>query len=102
MKDISKLILVSFLVILTFSACSVPVAGSLTNSVGGETSTPVVRSDVDTSVGRRDTLTIYAAASLTEAFTALGMEFEAANPGVKVEFSFAGSQVLRTQLEQGA
>lgn len=30
------------------------------------------------------------------------MEFEEARPGVKVEYSFAGSQVLRTQLEQGA
>jgi molybdate transport system substrate-binding protein len=30
------------------------------------------------------------------------MEFKDARPGVKVEYSFAGSQVLRTQLEQGA
>ncbi|OGO29741.1 MAG: molybdate ABC transporter substrate-binding protein [Chloroflexi bacterium RBG_16_54_11] len=62
----------------------------------------MLRSGVDTDAGRRDTLTIYAAASLTEAFSDLGMKFEATNPGVKVEFSFAGSQVLRTQLEQGA
>jgi molybdate transport system substrate-binding protein len=48
------------------------------------------------------TLTVYAAASLTDAFQEIGLEFEAANPGVKVDISFAGSQVLRTQLEQGA
>jgi molybdate transport system substrate-binding protein len=47
-------------------------------------------------------LTVYAAASLTGAFKEIGKEFEAANPGVKVVYSFAGSQILRTQLEQGA
>jgi molybdate transport system substrate-binding protein len=48
------------------------------------------------------TLTIYAAASLTGAFQEVGKDFEAANPNVSVIFSFAGSQILRTQLEQGA
>lgn len=48
------------------------------------------------------TLTVFAAASLTEAFTHIGKDFEAAHPGVTVLFNFAGSQALRTQLEQGA
>jgi molybdate transport system substrate-binding protein len=48
------------------------------------------------------TLTIFAAASLTDAFKEIGKSFEAANPGVTVEFNFAGSQTLRTQIEQGA
>lgn len=48
------------------------------------------------------TLTVFAAASLTEAFTEIGQAFEAAHPGVSVEFNFGGSQSLRTQLEQGA
>jgi molybdate transport system substrate-binding protein len=48
------------------------------------------------------TLTVFAAASLTESFTELGKQFEAAHPGVKVVFNFAGSQQLRAQLEQGA
>jgi molybdate transport system substrate-binding protein len=47
-------------------------------------------------------LTVYAAASLTAAFRDMGKAFEAANPGTKVTFSFAGSQTLRTQIEQGA
>jgi molybdate transport system substrate-binding protein len=47
-------------------------------------------------------LTIFAAASLTEAFTEIGQSFTAAHPGVTVTFNFAGSQSLRTQLEQGA
>ncbi len=48
------------------------------------------------------TLTVFAAASLTGAFGEIGKAFEAANPSVKVTFSFAGSQALRTQIEQGA
>ena len=47
-------------------------------------------------------LTVFAAASLTEAFKEIGANFEAANPGVSVTFSFAGSQTLSTQLTQGA
>ena len=47
-------------------------------------------------------LTIFAAASLTDAFTEIGAAFEAAQPGVTVQFNFGGSQNLRTQLEQGA
>lgn len=48
------------------------------------------------------TLTVFAAASLTESFTEIGKQFKAANPGVRVTFNFAGSQQLRAQLEQGA
>ena len=48
------------------------------------------------------TLTIYAAASLTDAFTEIGQAFEALYPGVTVVFNFGGSQNLRTQIEQGA
>ena len=48
------------------------------------------------------TLTVFAAASLKESFSKLGKQFEAAHPGVKVAINFAGSQQLRTQLEEGA
>src|SRR5688572_9043235 len=48
------------------------------------------------------TLNVFAAASLTDAFTEIGENFEAASPGVTVTFSFAGSQALRTQIEEGA
>lgn len=48
------------------------------------------------------TLTVFAAASLTDAFTQIGQAFEAQHLGVTVVFNFAGSQALRTQLDQGA
>ncbi len=50
----------------------------------------------------RTTLVVYAASSLTEAFTAIGTEFEARHADVQVVFNFAGSQALATQIEHGA
>ena len=51
---------------------------------------------------RPGTVTVFAAASLTEAFTTLGKQFEAAHPGTKVTFSFGASSALATQITQGA
>ncbi|WP_436798807.1 molybdate ABC transporter substrate-binding protein [Micromonospora profundi] len=48
------------------------------------------------------TVTVFAAASLTESFTRLGADFEAANPGSTVTFNFAGSSALANQVNQGA
>jgi molybdate transport system substrate-binding protein len=47
-------------------------------------------------------LTVFAAASLKKAFSELGERFTTDNPGTDVEFSFAGSADLVTQLTQGA
>ena len=47
-------------------------------------------------------LRVFAAASLTDAFTAIGDDFEAANDDVDVTFNFAGSPALITQLDEGA
>ncbi|MER7458639.1 molybdate ABC transporter substrate-binding protein [Micromonospora sp. NPDC126480] len=48
------------------------------------------------------TVTVFAAASLTESFTRIGRDFEAANPGTTVVFNFAGSSSLATQIVEGA
>src|SRR5262249_32691907 len=55
-----------------------------------------------TGTGVTGRVTVFAAASLTESFTTIGKDFEAANPGAKVTFSFAGSSTLATQINQGA
>lgn len=47
-------------------------------------------------------ITVFAAASLKTVFTDIGEKFETDNPGSTVEFSFAGSSDLVTQLTQGA
>ncbi|MEU5276370.1 molybdate ABC transporter substrate-binding protein [Streptomyces asoensis] len=48
------------------------------------------------------TVTVFAAASLKESFTALGEEFEKAHPGTKVTFSFGGSDSLAASITGGA
>ena len=52
--------------------------------------------------GPGGTLTVFAAASLTDVFTELGERLEDQRPGLDVRFSFAGSSTLAAQLEQGA
>ena len=54
------------------------------------------------SKGGDTTLTVFAAASLTQPFTAIGNEFEKAHPGVTVQFSFGGSSDLVEQIQNGA
>ena len=52
--------------------------------------------------GSSRTLTVFAASSLTESFAAVATAFEQANPETSVTLNFAGSQLLRVQLENGA
>ena len=52
--------------------------------------------------GPTGTLTVFAAASLTDVFTDLGQRLEEENDGLTVQFNFAGSSALATQLTQGA
>jgi molybdate transport system substrate-binding protein len=47
-------------------------------------------------------LIVFAAASLKKSFTDIGNQFKTDNPGSDVEFNFAGSSDLVTQLTQGA
>jgi molybdate transport system substrate-binding protein len=53
------------------------------------------------SVDAPRTLTVFAAASLTGAFLKIGRKFEAAYPGTRITFQFAGSHHLAWQLEHG-
>lgn len=48
------------------------------------------------------TVTVFAAASLRSAFTAEAAAFERSHPGTQVVLSFAGSQSLVAQVQQGA
>ena len=52
--------------------------------------------------GEPSTLTVFAAASLTDVFERIGETFEEAHPETEVVFNFAASSALRTQLEEGA
>jgi molybdate transport system substrate-binding protein len=48
------------------------------------------------------TLTVFAAASLTGAFTEIAADFEEEHPGVEVRLSFGPSDGLATQIQEGA
>ncbi len=48
------------------------------------------------------TITVFAAASLEQSFTAIARDFQAQHPTVTVTFSWAGSQTLVEQLANGA
>lgn len=48
------------------------------------------------------TLSVFAASSLTEAFTELASAFEESYPDSNIALNFAGSSTLATQIEQGA
>jgi molybdate transport system substrate-binding protein len=52
--------------------------------------------------GPSGTTSVFAAASLTDSFKALGTPFQASHPGVTLQFNFAGTPTLVTQIEQGA
>ena len=74
------------LVILAIGGCG----------TSGKTSAP------GTGPGTESTIVVFAAASLKKAFTDIGERYQTDNPGSGVEFSFAGSSDLATQLIHGA
>ncbi|TGC07308.1 molybdate ABC transporter substrate-binding protein [Methanolobus halotolerans] len=65
---------------------------------------PFVSGCTDTSIEQAQdtTITVSAAVSLAEAFTAMEKEFEAENPSIDLMFNFASSGMLRSQIEGGA
>ena len=77
---------------LVFAACGDDDddAGSTTTEAPAEE--PAVEGDI----------TVFAAASLTDAFTELGTTFESENPDASVEFNFGASSALREQILAGA
>jgi molybdate transport system substrate-binding protein len=58
--------------------------------------------EVDVPTGLEGNLTVFAAASLTDAFGEMQDALEDANPELSIEYNFGGSQQLVTQLAEGA
>lgn len=86
MKSLSVLCIVAA---LSLTACS---SGSASGSASGS----------DSGAGEKATVTVFAAASLTEVFADVADEFKKTNPDVDVKFSFAGSSDLVAQISEGA
>ncbi len=85
---------------LVLAACGGDEANDATTTATTAATTAATGNPVtDTVAG---TVTVFAASSLTEAFTAIGDAFRAANPATTVRFNFAGSGDLVAQIDQGA
>jgi molybdate transport system substrate-binding protein len=76
------------------AALTVPACG------GQQTSAPPASATPSNAVAGQ--ITVFAAASLTDAFGEIGKAFEQANPGTTVQFNFVGSSTLAQQINQGA
>jgi molybdate transport system substrate-binding protein len=74
-------------------------SSSSTAAAPSSSSAPAASSSSAAATG---TITVFAAASLQGTFTQLGKQFEAANPGDTVKFSFGASSALATQINSGA
>jgi molybdate transport system substrate-binding protein len=89
----------ALVVMLTGLACSSdgdkPASNPSPSSSSSSSSAPAPQS-------AQGKITVFAAASLTDSFNEIKQEFLKKNPRADVEFQFAGSPALRTQLEQGA
>ncbi|HEV7420631.1 MAG TPA: molybdate ABC transporter substrate-binding protein [Mycobacterium sp.] len=79
-------------------ACASVLAMALVSGCGSSPST----GDSSTVAAPSQHLVVFAAASLKQSFTQIGEQFQTDDPGASVEFSFAGSSDLVTQLTQGA
>ena len=80
--------------LLALSACS--------SSDDGSSEPDASKNSADSAQKLSGNVTVFAAASLKESFTALGKEFEKEHPGTKVTFSFGGSDSLAASITGGA
>lgn len=99
MKRLPSLTLLLSIVLTACGASATPTPAIATEA---PTLAPTEVPPIATPEPEPQSLTVFAAASLTDAFTEIGAAFDAANPGVTTIFNFAGSQALRTQIEEGA
>lgn len=80
--------------------CPAPVAAAVSPASAPAEATPAAAEVAFPEGG--GALTVFTAASLTDAFTQMATELEAAHPDLSFTFNFAGSQALATQLAEGA
>jgi molybdate transport system substrate-binding protein len=83
------------------SAWACPAPGSTSIASSEATPADVVIAPAEFPPGGGN-LTVFAAASLTDAFEAMGEELKAENPMLSIAYNFGGSQALVTQLREGA
>lgn len=75
---------------------------SLILLLGVSLGAPAPTGGAEPAAAGKSTLTVLAAASLTEAFKSIAGAFEKEHPGLTVAFSFAASSTLAAQINEGA
>lgn len=91
---------ITLVAVLALSGCSASTVADASDPTSSSTAHAKDTHAKDTLSGE---LTVYAAASLTASFNALAARFHDAHPGVTVNpIDFDGSQILATQIVQGA
>ncbi|WP_189231432.1 molybdate ABC transporter substrate-binding protein [Streptomyces flaveolus] len=80
--------------LLVLSACS--------SSSGSDSGSDAAGASSSSATEVSGTVTVFAAASLEESFTALGRTFEKEHPGTRVTFNFGGSDTLAASITSGA
>lgn len=98
-KQLAMLMLL--VVVMIFSGCSNRSSESTDETSIDSSLSSSENQEADTEADEEITLTIMAAASLTEMFTEVESKYEAEHPNVDLVFSFAGSQALATQIVEG-
>jgi molybdate transport system substrate-binding protein len=73
-----------------------------TAACGGGDNAATTTGGSSSAAGVSGPITVLAAASLTESFSQIGTDFEAANPRAKITFSYGGSSGLAQQITSGA
>jgi molybdate transport system substrate-binding protein len=94
MRRFAATLLTTSLIVVGLAACG--------SNNSGTSSAPGPSASESGSLSLSGNITVFAAASLTESFTELGKQFESANPGTKVTFSFGASSGLAQQINSGA
>ena len=89
-----RLVAAACVPVLLFAACGDDDADSADEDSSSTTEAPASALEGD--------ITVFAAASLTDAFDEVGTAFEDANPDVNVEFNYGPSSGLREQIVAGA
>lgn len=79
--------------------CAPPASPAATTSVATPAAAMAPRAEFPKDGGN---LTVFAAASLADAFVRIKDDLEAVNGGLSITYNFAGSQALVTQLTEGA
>ena len=93
---------VALTALILFAAANSLACGDDNDGANGATPTPAAVSTMPEGEPVSGDITVFAAASLTDAFNEIAEGFTTANPDADVEFNFAGSPALVTQLIEGA